>query len=240
MVMFVGWEKVGISRSTRSLSGATGIRAGTIGCGIVMTVAPPEPVDVPCSEPDPLDPEGESALLSLVHAAATIATATPSTSSRRRTERSRRPSSPPSLCMTSSVARIRPGSVVVRAVLVVRPVVVGLVTEDPEAGVEPDLHHPPVLQTHLDPVGGTVIARIGLGHRSATGELERGLIFFLVMMDKQEAVAFLIAAKSIFRFGELKDRENRAEAEYITIGTLMSFTWGLVAAWTTWSLYRRM
>jgi hypothetical protein len=72
------------------------------------------------------------------------------------------------------------------------------------------------------------------------GELERALIFFLVMIGKPEAVAFLVAAKSIFRFGELKDRENRAEAEYITIGTLMSFTWGLVAAWTTWSLYRRM
>ena len=69
------------------------------------------------------------------------------------------------------------------------------------------------------------------------GQLERGLIFFLVMIAKPEAVAFLIAAKSIFRFGELKDRENRAEAEYITIGTLMSFTWGLVAAWATWRVF---
>lgn len=65
------------------------------------------------------------------------------------------------------------------------------------------------------------------------GQLERGLIFFLTMIGKPEAVAFLIAAKSIFRFGELTDREHRAEAEYITIGTLMSFTWGLVAAWAT-------
>jgi hypothetical protein len=69
------------------------------------------------------------------------------------------------------------------------------------------------------------------------GQLERGLIFFLVMIGKPEAVAFLIAAKSIFRFGELKDRENRAEAEYITIGTLMSFTWGLVTAWATWRAF---
>jgi hypothetical protein len=68
------------------------------------------------------------------------------------------------------------------------------------------------------------------------GQLERGLIFFLAMIGKPEAVAFLIAAKSIFRFGELNDREHRAEAEYITIGTLMSFTWGLVAAWGTWWL----
>ena len=74
----------------------------------------------------------------------------------------------------------------------------------------------------------------------AIGQLERGLIFFLVMIGKPEAVAFLVAAKSVFRFGELTDREHRAEAEYITIGTLMSFTWGLVAAWGTWWLYGKM
>jgi hypothetical protein len=38
----------------------------------------------------------------------------------------------------------------------------------------------------------------------------------------------------------LKDRANRAEAEYITIGTMMSFTWGLAAAWATWRLYQGM
>jgi hypothetical protein len=63
------------------------------------------------------------------------------------------------------------------------------------------------------------------------GLLERGLIFFLVFIGRPEAVAFLVAAKSVFRFGELKDPQNRVEAEYILIGTLMSFTWGLVAAW---------
>jgi hypothetical protein len=107
LVMFVGSENVGISRSTRSLSGATGIWAGTICCGIVVTVAPLEPVGVP--EVDSLGPEGEVALLSLVHAAATNATVTPSTSRRRRNDRPRRPSNPPSPCMTSSVARIGPG-----------------------------------------------------------------------------------------------------------------------------------
>jgi hypothetical protein len=48
-------------------------------------------VGVPEGEPDPLEREGEAALLSLVHAAATNATATLSTSRRRRTDRSRRP-----------------------------------------------------------------------------------------------------------------------------------------------------
>ena len=72
------------------------------------------------------------------------------------------------------------------------------------------------------------------------GQLERALIFFLVGIGKPEAVAFLVAAKSIFRFGDLVDRKRHAEAEYITIGTLMSFTWGLMSAWLTWWLYGKI
>jgi len=95
--------------------------------------------------------------------------------------------------------------------------------------------------TKQKPEGGKPILAAGnesqrglaKGGRSI-GRWERGLIFFLVMIGKPEAVAFLVAAKSIFRFGELNNRENRAEAEYITIGTLMSFTWGLVVSWLTW------
>ena len=47
------------------------------------------------------------------------------------------------------------------------------------------------------------------------------------MGGQPAGVGFLVAAKSIFRFGELKEHHNRLEAEYITIGTLMSFAWGL-------------
>lgn len=58
------------------------------------------------------------------------------------------------------------------------------------------------------------------------GQLERFLIFLFVMTGQVEGVGFLVAAKSVFRFGELSDHQNRLEAEYITIGTLMSFSWG--------------
>jgi hypothetical protein len=91
-------------------------------------------------------------------------------------------------------------------------------------------------QRVIDPAKET---QRGLARGGRTiGRLERTLIFFLVMIGKPEGTAFLVAAKSIFRFGELKDRENRAEAEYITIGTLMSFTWGLAASWITWQICR--
>lgn len=63
------------------------------------------------------------------------------------------------------------------------------------------------------------------------GQLERALIFFFVLVGQPQAVAFLVAAKSVFRFGELS--KSRKEAEYILIGTLMSFGWSLLAAWAT-------
>lgn len=69
------------------------------------------------------------------------------------------------------------------------------------------------------PDGGAVI-----------GRLERLLIYLFVLSDAFGAVGFLIAAKSIFRFGELSDQKNRLEAEYITIGTLTSFCVGLAIA----------
>ncbi len=76
-------------------------------------------------------------------------------------------------------------------------------------------------------VGGRVI-----------GQWERALILLFLLMNLPAAIGFLITAKSIFRFGELKDRENRMEAEYITIGTLMSFTLAIGTAWLTVQLLR--
>jgi hypothetical protein len=72
------------------------------------------------------------------------------------------------------------------------------------------------------------------------GQLERALIFMLVGLAQPVAIGFLVAAKSIFRFGELKDRDNRMEAEYITIGTLLSFGWALATSYLTWWLMGRL
>lgn len=62
------------------------------------------------------------------------------------------------------------------------------------------------------------------------GCLERLLIYLFVMSDQAGAVGFLIAAKSVFRFGELSQQQHRLEAEYITIGTLLSFVVGFAIA----------
>ena len=62
------------------------------------------------------------------------------------------------------------------------------------------------------------------------GYLERLLVFIFILSDHWEAVGFLITAKSVFRFGDLKDSKDRKLTEYVLIGTLGSFGLAVVAA----------
>ena len=61
------------------------------------------------------------------------------------------------------------------------------------------------------------------------GYLERILVFTFVITSQIEMIGFLIAAKSIFRFGELKEPNQIKNTEYILIGTLASFTVAIIA-----------
>lgn len=55
------------------------------------------------------------------------------------------------------------------------------------------------------------------------GILERLFVFVFVVLGKWEAIGFLLAAKSVFRFGDLRKSKDRKLTEYILIGTLLSF-----------------
>lgn len=55
------------------------------------------------------------------------------------------------------------------------------------------------------------------------GILERLLVFTFALTDNWEAIGFLIAAKSVFRFGDLKESRELKLTEYVLIGTLLSF-----------------
>lgn len=55
------------------------------------------------------------------------------------------------------------------------------------------------------------------------GILERLFVFTFIVTGHWEGIGFLLAAKSIFRFGDLKDSKDRKLTEYILIGTLLSF-----------------
>ncbi len=55
------------------------------------------------------------------------------------------------------------------------------------------------------------------------GMLERLFVFGFVVLSFWQGIGFLLAAKSIFRFGDLKEKKEIKLTEYILIGTLISF-----------------
>ena len=65
------------------------------------------------------------------------------------------------------------------------------------------------------------------------GRLERAMILMLVIAGQPDGIGFLIAAKSLLRFNDLAHDKDRRVSEYVIIGTLASFAWGLVAAFAT-------
>ncbi len=62
------------------------------------------------------------------------------------------------------------------------------------------------------------------------GWLERALVMLIIMMGQPSGVGFLVAAKSILRFGDIKDGHQRRVAEYVIIGTFLSFGWAMLTA----------
>lgn len=67
------------------------------------------------------------------------------------------------------------------------------------------------------------------------GQLERALIFLLVFISQPAGIGFLVAAKSILRFGDTTKEQKLAE--YVLIGTLLSFSLAILLAYLTrWAL----
>jgi hypothetical protein len=62
------------------------------------------------------------------------------------------------------------------------------------------------------------------------GMLERLFVFGFVVAGHWQGVGFLLAAKSIFRFGDLRQAGDRQLTEYVLIGTLLSFGAASLAA----------
>jgi hypothetical protein len=58
-------------------------------------------------------------------------------------------------------------------------------------------------------------ARIGL--------IERFLILTFILVDQFSAIGFLLAAKSVLRFGDLRENHHRKLTEYVLLGTMISF-----------------
>ncbi len=69
------------------------------------------------------------------------------------------------------------------------------------------------------------------GH--SIGLLERGLMLSFILMGEYAGVGFLLAAKSIFRFGDLKASEEKQLTEYVMLGTLLSVSVTLLIGMST-------
>lgn len=80
-------------------------------------------------------------------------------------------------------------------------------------------HYPTTLETDSLKNAGTYI-----------GILERLFVFTFMISGHIEAVGFLLAAKSIFRFGDLSAARDRKLTEYVLIGTLISFGLAIATA----------
>ena len=65
------------------------------------------------------------------------------------------------------------------------------------------------------------------------GYLERVLILTFIFTDNIEGIGFLLAAKSVFRFGELNKAKDIKITEYVLIGTFASFTIAILIGFAT-------
>lgn len=67
------------------------------------------------------------------------------------------------------------------------------------------------------------------------GYLERLLILTFILLNQFSAIGFLLAAKSVFRFGDLTQDKHKKMTEYVMLGTLSSFCITiLIGIFTAW------
>ena len=64
------------------------------------------------------------------------------------------------------------------------------------------------------------------------GILERILIVIFICVNFLEGIGYLLAAKSIFRFGDLTNSKDKKLTEYILLGTLISFSIAVIVGLT--------
>ncbi|MFT4655180.1 MAG: hypothetical protein ACJA0G_000165 [Kangiellaceae bacterium] len=86
-----------------------------------------------------------------------------------------------------------------------------------------------LLKPYLQQFEGTEQTNSGLQTAGEyIGGLERFLVITLVMLGQYTSIGFLLAAKSVFRFGDMRRQTDRKLTEYIMLGTLLSFTFALL------------
>ena len=72
------------------------------------------------------------------------------------------------------------------------------------------------------------------------GYMERIIIMIMVLTSNIAGIGFLFTAKSILRIGKLTDSKNKKEAEYIILGTFLSFVLALVWSYFVHYLFNNL
>lgn len=86
-----------------------------------------------------------------------------------------------------------------------------------------------LLRPYLNQFENTDQANTGLQTAGEyIGGLERFLVITFVLLGQYAGIGFLLAAKSVFRFGDMRRQTDRKLTEYIMLGTLLSFTFALI------------
>jgi len=76
-------------------------------------------------------------------------------------------------------------------------------------------------------LAGTIKSGV-VGVGKYIGWLERFLILCFIFIGYYQGIGFILAAKSILRYGEIKSDDDRRFAEYVIVGTLLSFVFAIV------------
>ncbi|MFZ2099926.1 MAG: DUF3307 domain-containing protein [Oricola sp.] len=84
------------------------------------------------------------------------------------------------------------------------------------------------VKPYSDEIGDALIGLPNGGR--VIGQLERFLVFVFTITQNPAGIGFLIAAKSILRFGDVSNHSQRKIAEYVIIGTLFSFAWAIAVS----------
>ena len=72
------------------------------------------------------------------------------------------------------------------------------------------------------------------------GYLERILILTFILVGKWDGIGFIIAAKSVLRFGDIKNHKERNVTEYVILGTLISCTVAILVGILTTIILRNI
>lgn len=72
------------------------------------------------------------------------------------------------------------------------------------------------------------------------GYIERCLAISFIFMGQFAGIGFLVATKTIFRFGDLTKNKDMKLTEYMMLGTLLSYAIALFVGWNAMQIYRAM